>query len=89
MLFSYQHLDWRELANRLARTGQMDDLFRELMLAANGDVEKALSYLEQISERYRQQIGFDRQDFETHLRDQGLISGTPKNRRLTPRGERA
>jgi Ca-activated chloride channel homolog len=89
MLYSYQHLDWRELANRFARNGQMDELFRELMLAANGDVEKALEYIGQMSEQFRQQLGFDRRDFEAHLRDQGLISGTPKNRRLTPRGERA
>lgn len=89
MHYSYQHLDWRELANRFARNGQMDELFRELMLAANGDVEKALAYLGEMSEQFRQQLGFDRRDFESHLRDQGLISGTPTKRRLTPRGERA
>ena len=89
MHYSYQQLDWRELANRFARNGQMDEVFRELMLAANGDVEKALAYLGEMSEQFRQQLGFDRRDFETHLRDQGLISGTPTKRRLTPRGERA
>ena len=45
MQFSYEHLDWRELANRMMREGRIDELFRELMLATNGDVERALEHL--------------------------------------------
>lgn len=89
MRFTYEHLDWRELANRLAREGKMDELFRELMLAANGDVERALEYLGELSERYRRELGFDRDQFEQHLRERQLISGKPGGRKLSARGERA
>lgn len=89
MRFTYEHLDWRELANRLAREGKMDELFRELMLAANGNVERALEYLGELSERYRRELGFDRDEFEKHLRDRQLISGKPGGRKLSARGERA
>ena len=89
MRFTYEHLDWRELANRLAREGKMDELFRELMLAANGDVERALEYLGELSERYRTELGFDRDEFERHLRERQLISGKPGGRKLSARGERA
>ena len=80
MKYSYEHLDWRELANRLAREGRMDELFRELMLASNGDVERALEYLGELSERYRQQLGFDRDQFEQRLRERQLITGKPGGR---------
>jgi Ca-activated chloride channel homolog len=89
MQFIYEHLDWRELANRLAREGRMDELFRELMLAANGDVERALEYLGELSERYRTELGFDREEFERHLRERQLISGQPGSRKMSTRGERA
>ena len=89
MQFTYEHFDWRELANRLARDGRMAELFRELMLSANGDVERALEYLGELSERFRQELGFDRDEFERHLRDHQLITGNPGARRLSARGERA
>jgi Ca-activated chloride channel family protein len=89
MDYAYQHLDWRERANRLAQEKRMDELFRELMLAVNGDVEQALDYLEELSQRYRQDLGFDRRDFENRLREQKLIAGAPGSRALTKRGERA
>ena len=54
MKYGYLHLDWRELANRLAREGRMAELFRELMLATNGDVEQALAHLGELAERYHQ-----------------------------------
>jgi uncharacterized protein with von Willebrand factor type A (vWA) domain len=89
MHYTYQHLDWRELANRLAREGRIDELFRELMLSANGDVERALQHLGELGERFRQQLGFDRGEFEQRLRERQLISGRPGGRKLTARGERA
>ena len=73
MQFTYEHLDWRELVNRLAREDRMAELFRELMLAANGDVERALEYLGELSERYRTELGFDRDEFERHLRHVEII----------------
>ena len=89
MQFIYEHLDWRELANRMMREGRIDELFRELMLATNGDVERALEHLSELSQRYRQQLGFDRDQFEQRLREQQLITGKIGERKLSPRGERA
>jgi len=85
--YSYQHLDWRERANQLAREGRMDDLFRELMLAANGDIEAAFKHLDRLSESMRQTVGFSPKDFENRLREQGLIQGRTGDRRLSRRGE--
>ncbi|MFW5845174.1 MAG: VWA domain-containing protein [Planctomycetota bacterium] len=73
MHFTYEHLDWRELANRMARDERMQELFRELMLVTGGDVDQALDWLEQLGERYRQQLGFDAEEFRQQLSEQGLI----------------
>jgi Ca-activated chloride channel homolog len=89
MKYLYEHLDWRELANRLSREQRMDEIFRELLLATNGDIEQALSYLSEISERFRDKIGFDREQFEQHLRQQGLVKESPNGRTLSARGSRA
>ncbi len=89
MKFEYSHLDWRELANRLSREGRMDELFRELMLAASGDVEQALQWLDQASTRFRQQLGFDPDEFKQRLEDQGFIEGQPGDRKLSKKGEQA
>jgi Ca-activated chloride channel family protein len=89
MHYDYQHLDWREIANRLAREGRIDELFRELMLAANGDVEQAFAFLDRLSKAQRQSLGFERGEFEQRLREGKLISGAPGTRTLTSRGERA
>jgi len=85
--YSYLHLDWRELANDLARNGRIDDLFRELMLAANGDVEASFAWLDRMSEKFRQQVGFSAKDFAERLRQEGLVAGDPGARKLTKRGE--
>ncbi len=88
MRYRYQHLDWRELANRLAKEQQLSDLFRQLMEAFDGDVERAMRELERQAERLRQQTGFDAKDFEKTLREQQLISGARGGRKLTRKGER-
>lgn len=87
MRYDYRHLDWRELANELARNGRIDELFRELMLAAAGDVEEAMEWLDRMSARFRQQVGFSKEDFEQRLREEGLIAGSPGSRELTRKGE--
>ncbi len=89
MKYEYQHLDWRELANRMSREGRMDELFRELMLAASGDVEEAFAWLDKASERFRQQVGFSREDFEEQLREKGLIADRDGRPALTRKGERS
>lgn len=88
MRYRYGHLDWRELANRLAKEQQLSDLFRQLMEAFDGDVERAMRELERQAERLRQQTGFDAKDFEKTLREQRLISGARGERKLTRKGER-
>jgi uncharacterized protein with von Willebrand factor type A (vWA) domain len=88
MRYRYEHLDWRELANRLAKEQQLSDLFRQLMEAFDGDVERAMRELERQAERLRQQTGFDAKDFEKTLREQQLISGARGERKLTRKGER-
>lgn len=88
MRFNYQHLDWRELANQLARDAMMRDLFRELMLAFHGDVDEALAYLEHVSPQFRTQIGFDAEDFARSLREQQLVAQRPDGSiALSARGE--
>lgn len=86
MDYAYLHLDWRELANRLARERRIDELFQQLMLVLNGDVEEAFNQLDNLSEQFRQQLGFDAQDFERRLREQQIITGAPGERKLTARG---
>lgn len=86
MDYAYEHLDWRELANRLARENRIDELFQQLMMVLNGDVEEAFRQLDRLSERYREQLGFDRDEFERRLREQKVITGQPGERKLTARG---
>lgn len=88
MRYAYQHLDWRELANRLAKQEQLTDLFRQLMEAFDGDVERAMRELERQAARLRQQVGFDPKEFEQALREQKLIQGARGQRQLTRKGER-
>ena len=45
MRYVYNHLDWRELANELAKNERIDELFQQLMLILNGDVEEAFRQL--------------------------------------------
>jgi uncharacterized protein with von Willebrand factor type A (vWA) domain len=84
--YAYQHLDWRELANRLSREERIDEWFQHLMLMFNGDVEEAFRQLGQLSEQYRQKLGFDAGEFEQRLRQQRLITGDPGQRRLSAKG---
>ena len=89
MRYAYHHLDWRELLNRLSQEGRIDQVFRQLMLVLNGDVEAAFRQLDRMSARFRQALGFDRDEFEQRLRDQKLVEGQPGERRMTAKGEQA
>uniref|UniRef100_UPI003C2C4E08 hypothetical protein n=1 Tax=Escherichia coli TaxID=562 RepID=UPI003C2C4E08 len=89
MKFTYEHLDWRELANRMSAEGRMDELFRELMLAASGDVEEAFDWLDRASKQFRQQLGFDAEEFKQRLEQNGLIEGKPGDRKLSKKGEQS
>lgn len=89
MEFLYQHLDWRELANQLARDQLIDEIFRELMLATNGDVEQALTWLDgPQGRRFREQTGISREDVEKRLLERKVIARKDGRRQLTSRGER-
>ena len=86
MEYAYQHLDWRELANRLAKEERIDELFQQLMMILNGDVESAFEQLDRLSERFRDQLGFDADEFERRLRSEKIITGQPGDRTLTAKG---
>ena len=86
MEYAYQHLDWRELANRLAKEERIDGLFQQLMVILNGDVESAFEQLDRLSERFRDQLGFDADEFERRLRSEKIITGQPGDRTLTAKG---
>lgn len=88
MKYDYSHLDWRELVNRLMRERSYDDLFRRLMEAFDGDVERAFQELDRQAGRLRSRTGFDRAEFDKHLRDKRLVAGREGERKLTRRGER-
>jgi len=89
MDFAYQHLDWRELANQMARDKLIDDVFRELMLATNGDVEQSLKWLDSAQgRRFREQSGISKEDFEKRLKERKQIVKRDGKRVLTERGER-
>jgi uncharacterized protein with von Willebrand factor type A (vWA) domain len=88
MEYGYEHLDWRELLNRLMQERSFDDLFRQLMEAFDGDVEQAFDELGRQAARLRQRGGFDQAEFDRHLRDRRLIAGQEGARHLTRRGER-
>ena len=70
----YRHGDWREQLNKLSQEQKAQDLFRELMLVFNGDVEEAQAYLEENARALQQQFGFSPQDFQQQLRDMGLVN---------------
>ena len=86
MRFAYEHLDWRELANQLARDKAMEELFRRLMLQFDGDIEEVLRQLERQAASMRRQVGFDPQEFEKHLREKRLISGPKGQRKVAAKG---
>jgi Ca-activated chloride channel family protein len=88
MRYDYRHLDWREVANRLAADQAMLDLFRSLMEAFDGDAERALQEMERQAGRLRRQAGFDPGEFERTLREHRLIEGQKGERRLSRAGER-
>ncbi len=88
MRYAYRHLDWRELANELARRGQFDDLLRHLMLQVDGDVEGLMQALGRDAAKFRRQTGMGVDEFERRLRESGLVGGKPGERALTAKGER-
>lgn len=89
MEFAYQHLDWRELANQMARDRLIDDLFRELMLATNGDVEQAMRWLDSNQgRRFREQTGISKEDIDRRLKERKAVVQRDGRRVLSQRGER-
>ena len=64
--------------NELSQQQKAEDLFRELMLVFNGDVDQAEEYLAENARALRQQFGFSPQDFQQQLRDMGLTQRDPE-----------
>ncbi len=85
-----RYLDWSEGVRRLAdRLKLLKQLFSLLLIQEDGDVERALSMLERIGERYGlfdEDLTFE--DLKQILFKEKLIGRSPSGLSLTPRGER-
>lgn len=71
--WTYRSFDWRELANELAREKRDDQLFREILLRTDGDVEQALDVMERVLGQYGESQDFDRSEFERRLLQEGTL----------------
>jgi Ca-activated chloride channel family protein len=84
--FLYEQWD-QELLARLRSHRDLLQLFQELLLRANGDVERALRYMAQLQRSGR--LGdVDIEGFQRALREKGVIDDTQGFLTLTGRGER-
>ncbi|MEZ5974760.1 MAG: hypothetical protein R3E96_07920 [Planctomycetota bacterium] len=90
MRYRYLAIDPEALA-REAGLEQLESLYEQLLLKANGSVEEALDWLEQIADRYRLwPPGMDRKGFTEWLQRRGLVHvPDQKGLALTGRGEQA
>ncbi|HEX7898289.1 MAG TPA: VWA domain-containing protein [Planctomycetota bacterium] len=84
--FLYEQWD-EELLARLRSHRDLLQLFQELLLRANGDVERALRYMEQLRRSGR--LGdADIEAFQRALREKGVIDDAKGFLTLTGKGER-
>lgn len=86
----YRYTKWDERITRQMSLEKLAKLFTHLLTQANGDVEKALKWMEYLGEKY----GFfnddlTAEDFREYLQDQELARENPKTQRmeLTGKGE--
>lgn len=84
--FRYEKLD-EELFARLRARKSLEQIFHQLLLQANGDVERALRYLQQL-----QRLGHlgdaDLEAFRASLKERGIIDDAKGFATLTSKGER-
>jgi uncharacterized protein with von Willebrand factor type A (vWA) domain len=86
--FRYEKRD-EELLRRLSAFRDLLSLFQQLVLQANGDVEKALLYLRRMQEAGYLDRSLDLKAFAAALEKQRIVESGPKGfRTLTGKGER-
>ena len=88
MDFRYREFD-AEAAGREQVMRRLRNIFHDLLLQANGDVERALEFMRAVGERHGLFArGVSYEDFVRHLEREEEIRRGPGGLRLTPRGER-
>ncbi len=85
--FRYEAWD-EDFLRRLREQARLWDLFRKLLLRADGSVEQALRWLENLKERGYLDPAADLEGFARALEKEGIISSEAGFPTLAPRGER-
>jgi uncharacterized protein with von Willebrand factor type A (vWA) domain len=85
--FRYSEFD-AELFRRLLAQRGLIELFNQLLLRTNGDVEEALRWMELLRDRGILPADFDAEELRELLAREGLIRETPEGVGLTPKGEK-
>lgn len=86
MRFRYSEFDAERL-RQLVTQQRLIELFNQLLLRVNGDVEEALRWMEELRDRGILPADFDSERFREFLERQGLIREAPDGAALTARGE--
>lgn len=87
MRYRFEKLD-DSLREALQTFQALLDLFRELVLRTNGDVERALEVLRSLQAQGYVPEGWDIDEFERRLENDEIVRQTPRGRQLTPKAER-
>ncbi len=87
MRFRYGPFDAERFRRLLAERG-LFELFTQLLLRVNGDVEEALRWMAELRDRGYLPGDFDPEEFRLRLEEEGLISRDAEGAVLTPRAEK-
>jgi len=85
--FRYSEFDGELFRREVARRGLIQ-LFNQLLLRTNGDVEEALRWMTELRDRGHLPADFDPELFRELLESEGLIREGEEGAGLTPRGEK-
>src|SRR5690606_16616708 len=77
------------LLKALADFDNLMQIFQQLLLRANGDVERTLEILRSLQEQGYLPEDWDLDEFERRLENDEIVMRSPKGRQLTKKGERA
>jgi uncharacterized protein with von Willebrand factor type A (vWA) domain len=77
------------LLKALADFDNLMQIFQQLLLRANGDVERTLEILRSLQEQGYLPEDWDLDEFERRLENDEIVMRSPKGRKLTKKGERA
>lgn len=85
----YRYFEWdQELMARLMADRDLMQLFNYLLLQTDGDVNQALSWMDQLQERGYIGSDVDLQDFQRRLREKDFIKKEHGRNKLTTKGEK-